>query len=87
MLEPRYQSLSISGYGKSVGTAGPIEAEIIVVKDFDELEQRSSEVRLQRTGHTKKTNLVFYRFQEKLSSMTTNTLVMDTVQCTGTQER
>ena len=45
MLEPRYQSLSISGYGKSVGTSAPIEAEIIVVRDYEELEQRSTEVR------------------------------------------
>ncbi|KAJ6646191.1 Carboxypeptidase Q, partial [Pseudolycoriella hygida] len=44
MLAPRYQKLGILGYGKSVGTPGPIEAEIVVVRDFDELEQRSSEV-------------------------------------------
>lgn len=44
MLLPRYQSLSILGFGKSVGTRQPIEAEIIVVRDFDELEQRSAEV-------------------------------------------
>ncbi|KAG4068089.1 hypothetical protein HA402_001514 [Bradysia odoriphaga] len=44
MLQPRYQSLSILGYGKSVGTQQPIEAEIIVVKDYAELEQRSAEV-------------------------------------------
>lgn len=44
MIEPRYQSLSILGYGRTVSTSGPIEAEIIVVRDYDELEQRSSEV-------------------------------------------
>ncbi|KAJ6627061.1 Carboxypeptidase Q [Pseudolycoriella hygida] len=43
MIEPRYQKLTILGYGGSVSTPGPIEAEIIVVKDYDELEQRSSE--------------------------------------------
>lgn len=45
MLEPRYQALSILGYGKSVGTAQTIQAEIVVVKDYTELEQRASEVR------------------------------------------
>lgn len=44
MIEPRYQSLSILGYGKSYPTPGPIEAEIIVVRDYDELEERSAEV-------------------------------------------
>lgn len=44
MLEPRYEKLKILGYGRSVSTPGPIEAEIIVVRDYDELEQRSAEV-------------------------------------------
>lgn len=44
MIQPRHQPLSILGYGKSVGTTQPIEAEIIVVKDYAELEQRSAEV-------------------------------------------
>ncbi len=46
MLEPRYQSLSVLGYSKSVPTPGSIEAEVVVVKDFDELISRSSEVKL-----------------------------------------
>lgn len=45
MIEPRYQQFSILGYGGSYPTPGPIEAEIIVVRDYNELEQRSSEVR------------------------------------------
>lgn len=46
MIQPRYQSLSILGYGGSVGTPGSIEAEIIVVRDYAELEARSSEVHI-----------------------------------------
>ncbi|KAG4069640.1 hypothetical protein HA402_014663 [Bradysia odoriphaga] len=44
MLEPRYQLLSVLGYSKSVATPGPIEAAVVVVKDFDELITRSAEV-------------------------------------------
>lgn len=45
MIEPRYQKMSILGYGGSVATLGIIEAEIIVVRDYAELEERSDEVR------------------------------------------
>ncbi|XP_037037646.1 carboxypeptidase Q-like [Bradysia coprophila] len=45
MIEPRYQKLSILGYGRSVSTSGPLTAEIIVVRDYTELEQRADEVR------------------------------------------
>lgn len=44
MIEPRYQALKILGYGSSVPTKEPILAEIIVVRDYAELEQRSNEV-------------------------------------------
>lgn len=44
MIEPRYQSLSILGYGGSIATVNPIEAEIIVVRDYNELAERASEV-------------------------------------------
>lgn len=44
MIEPRYQSLSILGYGGSNGTPGPIEAEIIVVRDYNELEELAAQV-------------------------------------------
>lgn len=45
MIEPRYQSLSILGYGTSIGTPGSIEAEVIVVRDYNELEEQASQVR------------------------------------------
>ena len=46
MLQPRYHKLPMLGLGYSVGT-GPegIKAEVIVVKSFDELDKRASEVR------------------------------------------
>lgn len=45
MVKPRVKKLSILGLGYSVGTDGrTIEAPVIVVSDFDELERRSSEV-------------------------------------------
>lgn len=44
MIEPRYQRLKILGFGSSNPSNEPIEAEIIVVRNFTELEQRSSEV-------------------------------------------
>lgn len=50
MIEPRYQKLSILGYGRSVSTPGSIDAEIIVVRDYDELERRSAEVRRHTTS-------------------------------------
>ena len=45
MLEPRYHNLPMLGLGYSVGT-GPngIKADVVVVKSFDELEKRASEV-------------------------------------------
>jgi len=44
MIEPRYQPLKILGFGSSNSTAEPIEAEIIVVRNYEELQQRSNEV-------------------------------------------
>lgn len=44
MIEPRYQSLKILGFGSSKSTNEPLEAEIIVVRSYIELEQRSNEV-------------------------------------------
>lgn len=46
MLEPRYEPLKILGFGSSSSTTEPIEAEIIVVTNYAELEQRSNEVYL-----------------------------------------
>ena len=45
MLQPRYHKLPMLGLGYSIGT-GPdgIKAEVIVVKSFDELDKRASEV-------------------------------------------
>ena len=45
MVEPRAVALDILGLGTSVGTpAGGIQAQAIVVKSFDELEQKADEV-------------------------------------------
>lgn len=45
MIKPRVKKLSILGLGYSVGTGGQtIEAPVIVVSDFDELQRRSGEV-------------------------------------------
>lgn len=46
MIEPRSQTLKILGYGSTVPTTEPIEAEIIVVRSYTELEERSDEVRV-----------------------------------------
>ena len=45
MLEPRYHVLPLLGLGTSIGT-GPegLKADVIVVKNFDELDQRAQEV-------------------------------------------
>lgn len=45
MLKPRYHPLPMLGLGYSIGT-GPegIQAEVIVVRTFDELEARAKEV-------------------------------------------
>lgn len=45
MIEPRHQPLKILGFGSTQPTKELIEAEIIVVRNYDELEQRSNEVR------------------------------------------
>jgi len=45
MIEPRNHTMSILGLGSSVGTPPEgITAEVLVVKSFDELKQRASEV-------------------------------------------
>ena len=46
LLAPRKMPLSMLGIGNSVGTGGkPLRAEVLVVKDFDELSARSSEAK------------------------------------------
>jgi carboxypeptidase Q len=46
MLTPRKKSLSILSLGSSVGTDGKvITAQVIVVKTFDELSNRSNEIK------------------------------------------
>lgn len=45
LLTPRVYNISITGLGRSVGTPeGGITADVIVVRSFDELESRSSEI-------------------------------------------
>ncbi len=44
MLEPRPHTMPLLGLGGSIGTeAGGVEAEVLVVRSFEELEQRSAE--------------------------------------------
>ena len=46
MLQPRIHKLPMLGLGPSVGTgAQGIKAEVIVVRSFDELDARATEVR------------------------------------------
>lgn len=46
MVKPRHQALSILGLGYSVGTRNrTLQAPVIVVRDFAELERRSAEVK------------------------------------------
>ena len=45
LLQPRYHKLPVLGLGYSTGTGSEgIKAEVIVVKSFDELDKRASEV-------------------------------------------
>ena len=46
MVEPRTKPMNILGLGYSVGTNGQVlTADVVVVKDFDELKRRSNEVK------------------------------------------
>ena len=44
MIKPRNQKLALMSLGSSIGTNGSLQAEVIVVKDFDELDQKADEV-------------------------------------------
>ena len=44
MIKPRYHRLSLMSLGSSVGTNGVLEREVIVVRNFDELDAKANEV-------------------------------------------
>ena len=44
IISPRKQDLPVMALGSSISTNGTLEADVIVVRSFEELEQRSSEV-------------------------------------------
>ena len=46
ILSPRPQNMAVWALGGSVSTHGPLVAEAIVVRTFDELEARKDEVRM-----------------------------------------
>ncbi|KAK2150434.1 hypothetical protein LSH36_405g02065 [Paralvinella palmiformis] len=43
MIKPRYHRLSLMSLGSSVGTNGVLEREVIVVRNFDELDAKANE--------------------------------------------
>ena len=46
MIKPWYHKMSILAFGSSVGTtSGAIEADVLVVNSYEELDQRRAEVK------------------------------------------
>ena len=44
LLSPRVANIYVMGLMHSVNTSAPVEADVIVVRTFDELERRRDEV-------------------------------------------